>query len=314
MAGDALSRILREHGEDLLTTLSERLTPTDLQSLMMEVYRLRGTRQSPGALLEQHQENRFLRPSPMDPRTTMEYEALAFRLAGPMFEPIDLSPLAPLGTSSSVTTVSQNNVVSTARNTEVMADPTNAMALECAVRRRHYLRSGRKKERVRLCCGQRVTRAQSISGPKAWAHFRLFAAVSSGQDEGSYRFESEEVANHIGFHLEVLNAWPYRAYTIRVMVTNFDGTALEEAQGRVIANIQDRFSDVTVQADSDRETGRTYYRGLCFQIHLTDAAGEEFFLVDGGVTDWTQQLLSNHKERFVISGMGTERLCSLFGP
>jgi hypothetical protein len=35
-------------------------------------------------------------------------------------------------------------------------------------------------------------------------------------------------------------------------------------------------------------------------------------LVDGGFTNWTQQLLSNQKERLLISGIGTERLCSVF--
>ena len=30
-------------------------------------------------------------------------------------------------------------------------------------------------------------------------------------------------------------------------------------------------------------------------------------LIDGGFTTWTQQLLSNNKERLLISGLGTER-------
>lgn len=309
-----LDRILREHGKGLLETLSERLTPTDLQSLLLEVYRLRGTRQPLATLLDQHLENRFLRPSPMDPRVSLRFDEMAFALASPIFEPIELSPLTPLGATSAVTNVSQNNVVSTSRNSEVMADPTNAMALECAVRRKGLLRQGTRKERVRLCCSHRVTRAQGISGPKAWAHFRLFAAVSAGQDEGSYTFETEEVANHLRMHLKILRAWPHRAYTIRVMVSNFEGDRHRVAQEHIISTLNEEFPDVNVQADADRQTGRTYYQGICFQIHVTDSAGEESFLVDGGVTDWTQRLLSNRKERFVISGMGSERFCSLFGP
>jgi hypothetical protein len=35
-------------------------------------------------------------------------------------------------------------------------------------------------------------------------------------------------------------------------------------------------------------------------------------LIDGGFTTWTQLLLSNRKERLLISGLGTERLCSQF--
>ena len=33
-------------------------------------------------------------------------------------------------------------------------------------------------------------------------------------------------------------------------------------------------------------------------------------LVDGGFVDWTQRLLSDRKERLLISGIGTERLCT----
>jgi hypothetical protein len=50
-----------------------------------------------------------------------------------------------------------------------------------------------------------------------------------------------------------------------------------------------------------------------FQIYARDKAGTDYFIVDGGFTDWTQQLLSNRKERLLISGMGSERFVSLFG-
>ena len=35
---------------------------------------------------------------------------------------------------------------------------------------------------------------------------------------------------------------------------------------------------------------------------------------DGGLTDWTAQLLNNRKERLAISGLGTERLATQFRP
>jgi hypothetical protein len=48
-------------------------------------------------------------------------------------------------------------------------------------------------------------------------------------------------------------------------------------------------------------------------MYARDAAGTDYSIVDGGFTDWTQQLLSNRKERLLISGMGSERFVSLFG-
>ena len=73
------------------------------------------------------------------------------------------------------------------------------------------------------------------------------------------------------------------------------------------------FPGVAVQEYPERESGRGYYAGACFQIHAFGPDGEEYFLADGGITDWTQQLLSNKKERLTISGLGSERLCSVFG-
>ncbi|MFN8418836.1 MAG: hypothetical protein U0528_06290 [Anaerolineae bacterium] len=35
---------------------------------------------------------------------------------------------------------------------------------------------------------------------------------------------------------------------------------------------------------------------------------------DGGAVDWTQKLLSNAKERCVIGGIGSERVCLEFTP
>ena len=51
-----------------------------------------------------------------------------------------------------------------------------------------------------------------------------------------------------------------------------------------------------------------------FQIFVKDSTGSDVFLVDGGFTDWTQKLLSDRKERLLISGMGTERFLVCFSP
>jgi hypothetical protein len=64
--------------------------------------------------------------------------------------------------------------------------------------------------------------------------------------------------------------------------------------------------------DSQRESGRGYYVDLCFHVYAADSAGGWLELADGGVVDWTQRLLSNAKERCVISGIGSERVCAAF--
>src|SRR4051794_24228802 len=101
MASRPLQRILRESGVvNLLEALAERLAPTDLQSLLLEVYRRRAARQTPAGLLSQYERNRFTCPSSVDPRALAAFDRLAYASAAPPFVPIELSSVCPLGTSS----------------------------------------------------------------------------------------------------------------------------------------------------------------------------------------------------------------------
>ena len=83
--------------------------------------------------------------------------------------------------------IGQNNVASTIRMTEGLADPTAALALEAAVRRR-----ARPDETVRLCAACRVLRLQPVPpGPGFTQHFAVFALVTAGRAQPSHGFEIE---------------------------------------------------------------------------------------------------------------------------
>ena len=66
--------------------------------------------------------------------------------------------------------------------------------------------------------------------------------------------------------------------------------------------------------DPDRTRARGYYDGALLEIAATDHEGQELGLVDGGLTDWTQRLLSNRKERLFTSGIGLGLLAQRFSP
>ena len=92
--------------------------------------------------------------------------------------------------------------------------------------------------------------------------------------------------------------------------------ACEEMDGPTEADLEAiRGATFTVEAVEERErtTGHDYYAAVCFHIYIKDNMGVERALADGGFTSWTQQLLNNQKERLLISGIGTELVCSLFG-
>jgi hypothetical protein len=126
-----IERIEREAGvPDLANILTNRLAPTDLQSLLLEVYRRRAKRREPKALLEDHVSNQFTRSSSTSPPRLLGWDRIAFSRLPKVFQPIELSPVCPLGTVSVVSPISQDWTVSTIRNTEVVADSTNVLALE----------------------------------------------------------------------------------------------------------------------------------------------------------------------------------------
>ena len=100
---------------------------------------------------------------------------------------------------------------------------------------------------------------------------------------------------------------------MRVSVTDLtDGARQQAVRADVLAPLAEQFPQVPVAFDPHRSAGRNYYAGLCFAVYATDLTDHEHMLVDGGFTTWTQQLLSNQKERLLTSGIGTERLCTMF--
>jgi len=112
MRDGLLERIVSDSGvPDLVEVLAERLAPTDLQSLMMEVYRRRSARVSPPELLERYGADRFSRPATTAPAAVAAFEQLAWSLLPEGYEAVELSPLCPLGTNSAMATVDQNKVV-----------------------------------------------------------------------------------------------------------------------------------------------------------------------------------------------------------
>ncbi len=323
-----LDRILRKTGvPGLVEILSDRLGATDLQSLLLEVYRRRAQAGRPGELMERYAKSRFARPSGVPAARLVELDALALSLLPEGFEALDLSPVAPLGATAIVTGTSQNRIVSTVRNTEVAADSTNAMALECAERRRERLAVDPKSSAtVKLAASQRLVRAQQMEGARHFAHFRLFGLCTAGRDTGAFEFELTQLVEHVGFHVRLLEAWCDRGAElgrVRVPITVLDGGPAEDhVVARAIEPLSAAHPDVEFSLDATREQGRNYYASLCFKVYaesqdVKDAkeAGDQktdlLEVGDGGLTDWTQQLVGSRKERLLISGIGSERLAGL---
>jgi hypothetical protein len=284
--GDAITRrIERQTGVPGLVDRLLGLPAADLRSLLLETMRRRAEQVDSADVLRRYRDDRFVRPSSVDAGRLRAVEDTALDLLPDGFEALALSPVAPLGAVAAVAGLSQNLTVSTVRGSEVVSDSTNVLALECAVRRR----AGAGV--VRVCAFHRMLRAQAYDDPGSAAHFAILGLCTAGRDEGSLSFERAALAEHIGFYIRLLEAL---RIPVDVRVTPLDESfrpLLEQLPGTRI--------------DDERTSARTYYRGAAFGI---DAGGQN--LVDGGFTDWTQKLLSDRKERLLVSGVGTERLAS----
>ncbi|WP_205315493.1 hypothetical protein [Nonomuraea lactucae] len=282
--GTALGRVLRRAGgPETLDVLAGRLSGADLTTLLLEAMRLRARDLAPADVLRRYRHDRFTAPAEVPFERLRRTEDAVLSAVPPEFELVTLSPVAPLGAHSALAAVDQNKVVSTIRNSEVAADPTNALALEAAVRRR----SSGPEAAVRLAALQRVVRAQRF--PSGFSsHFTLFGLVTAGRDTGGLAFERRHLAEHLSLLSRAVRACGAEP-EVRV-------TLLDPAFEAVA-------SDLDAVGDPGRQSGRGYYGGLCFKVYAGDVE-----VGDGGFVDWTARLLGNRKERLLISALGVDRL------
>lgn len=100
-----------------------------LSSLLLEVMARRAAARSPAQILCQAASDPFTRPADLDQRLMLRLDAAIAEALPPRFEAVELAPVSPLGTVSALAVAHQNKVLATTRQTEVLADPTNALAL-----------------------------------------------------------------------------------------------------------------------------------------------------------------------------------------
>jgi len=282
--------------------LESELSPTDLQTLLLDVSRTRAGQVRLARLLRRWREDRFVRPSGADPRALARLCARFWELLPQSFAGVALSPVTPLGTCSVLATVDQHRVVSTVRGGEVVSDLTNCLAIEASDRR------SAGQPRVDLAAAHRVLRGQRFQGTGLSAHFELYGLVSTGRDTGTGRTEAHFLADHLTTWQTLLAAVaPGRSVVFSV--TPFQRTPaterLLELAGEYLAG---RDPSVVLRLDRDRVAGAGYYRGVALRVEID---GQE--VGDGGLTDWTAALLGDAKERCLISCLAPERVLDVCG-
>jgi hypothetical protein len=302
MKGDlspAVVRVLGKLGDPGVLDRLAELSGSDFTSLMLEVARRRAARETPAAVVRRYRTDRFVRPASSSFWQLRRAEDLLTGNLPPDYELLTLSPVVPLGTHSVLGAVSQDKVVTAMRACEAAADPTNALALEAAVRR-----LAEPLGIVRLAAVQRVVRAQQTA-PGYLPHFGLLGMATAGRDRGGRQFEREAVAEHV-------NALAAGLADAGLAPVQLALTPLSAAGEAVAAAVAGELAGplIEVIADPQRQSGRGYYRDLCFKINVQSAA-RWHEVGDGGFTSWAALLTASGKERLLISGLGIDRLAAM---
>jgi hypothetical protein len=284
----------------LLAQLGGELPASVLWSVLLGVMEQRAQRTT-SALLRQWREDRFVVPASVDQRTMLAVDAELLAAAAD-FEAVELSPLAPLGVCSTMALTGQNRVVASLRGTEVVADPTNVLALESAARLRREPRAI-----IKLATCHRCVRAQPVPKlPGFSAHFRIFCLTTAGKQTADQSLLVEAIVQQIRVHLAALARLAQIGYGFEEPRVKLMSSA---ARATVAQRIGAALSDIhLVQEPLTRE----YYDGLRFMIEVRSPQGVALPLIDGGVFNWLERLAANRKQVFVASGMGSQLLPVLF--
>ncbi|MFD2570252.1 hypothetical protein ACFSUS_06370 [Spirosoma soli] len=309
-----VERILARLGRpDLVNILANDLSNSELNSVLMDVFSRKTGQLSPPELLKSYRSNRFVSPADIDVLGLRELENTVYVTFNQLgFTPVELSPVAPLGSCSVVATADQNKILSANRNTEVMADATNALALYIAdLKHSGAWQYQSPTDRLHMSTIHRHLRTPPVPKlPGFRPHFKIACLVTSGKDTGSYQFEKEALSEHIaattalfrerlGINKLAFRLLPRKGYPDPVALVQL----LRDYVGQ-------QHEQVAVKAATDTVGDNNYYKGLQYKIDI-EVAGQTIEIGDGGFVDWTQQLLQNKKERLLTTGIGIELLYRL---
>lgn len=285
----------------LREALTQGLPPNELWSLLLAVLEARAARRTPAMVRQQWENDRFVQPCAIDQRTLNHLDSHLLAAASE-FEALELSPVAPLGACSSVALTSQNRIVSTARGTEVVSDPTNVLALECARRLR-----AAPDAVVKLATSHRCLRAQPVPKRPGFAqHFRMFCLASAGHEQKDHAFLTGALLEHIRTHIAALDRLEQNGY--RFPDRNLRLLATPERM-HVARRIADAITGAPVVVT---RLEHSYYDGVRFMLEVSTPPGDVVPFIDGGAFDWLRKLLANDRMVFVASGMGSQIAAYLF--
>ena len=196
--------------EELLT-LNDRI----INTLLLEIFSKRSQNVTPKETLEKYiQMYEFFGPSKSSLLDTIDFNKLFLDGLPKKYDTIELSPITPFGGNTCITNLSQKNILSTTKTSEVCSDATTALTLEACKRRKERIKNpNRICEDVNLATAKKVLRMQQFDREKGFLqHFGQFAAITAGRRRED--FEYEKIKEHIKIWVDLFRNLKENGYTL----------------------------------------------------------------------------------------------------
>ena len=132
--------------------------------------------------------------------------------------------------------------------------------------------------------------------------------ISCGRDTGSFNFEKEELLKHLTTSYEICKSYGVEQVWYEIIpCKGYDSQSSLITE--TVSYIREKNSNIKVLV-VEPQHDNNYYHGFRIkqQIKISNSTIE---IADGGLLDWTQQLLTNKKERMMTFGLGIQVLYHL---
>lgn len=276
---DILNRISSDLNiEDIVDKLSH-YPMSDLNTLLLEVFKRKSDLLNSSSIYKNFKLNRFTLPSEINCLNYHKVEVKLFEQAEKFnISPILLSPVVPFGTGNLSKCVSQNNILTSLRNTEVLSDPTNMLCLLIADK----IKNSEKEDYIfNLCTSSRCLRTQMYTEKSFFSHFGVFGIVSTGRDKGSYLCEKELLKCHMNFYIDFLQNILLKKICIELSMRK----GYKDSEGfffRLNKFMSDLYPNIEII--NTRNLENNYYKGLNFKIYIIEGAVRQE-VAGGGFVD-----------------------------
>ena len=181
-----------------------------LSSALIELSEERVKNTTLSDVVNQYNENRFVEPSEIDGREIIKVENIIADSFSAECRFVELAPVLPFGAHALLTKINQKTILTTNRNTEVVADGVIGLSLEAG---KEYM-NDKNLETLDLANMQRETRAQQHSQPGFTAHYHALSYNSTSKNKDYEVFEIAYFEKHIKQYLKILEALNKKNYKI----------------------------------------------------------------------------------------------------